>query len=221
MKSRIQIDIVFGTLEGKVFVFDKPTRWQLGRDSACDLQILAANGNNLVSRQHCFFEITPPKIVVHDQGSRNGTFVNGERLGSLENQTGVNELSDRDEVRVGDHIFLINIFVQPECQNCQKTLRADWVSVSQVPNVQHCAECSMILGQPSREPGKCVRCNLRFPVESEESRLESPANSLASERSLCEFCRARPEQVSQFLSRMASPEDLKRQATSPEQDDIR
>jgi DNA-binding CsgD family transcriptional regulator len=52
--------------------------FQLGRSSKCDL-VLA---HHTVSRRHAEFVVTAKKVTVCDLGSRNGTFVNGERIGT-------------------------------------------------------------------------------------------------------------------------------------------
>jgi pSer/pThr/pTyr-binding forkhead associated (FHA) protein len=34
-----------------------------------------------VSRHHCLLDIDPPRVMVRDLGSRNGTFLNGKKIG--------------------------------------------------------------------------------------------------------------------------------------------
>jgi DNA-binding winged helix-turn-helix (wHTH) protein len=63
----------------------------LGRDPALDLCIDSSS----VSRRHARLCVGGGKVVLEDLGSKNGTFVNGQRL------TGAMSLSDRDQVRVG------------------------------------------------------------------------------------------------------------------------
>ncbi|MDF0552306.1 FHA domain-containing protein [Kamptonema sp. UHCC 0994] len=41
-----------------------------------------------ISRYHCLLDINPPDIRVRDFGSKNGTFVNGKKIGQRQaNQT--------------------------------------------------------------------------------------------------------------------------------------
>lgn len=66
----------------------------LGRDKDCEIRI----NSPTVSRRHAqvSFRGSPPRAFVKDLGTRNGTYVNGERLASDR------ELADRDLVRLGD-----------------------------------------------------------------------------------------------------------------------
>lgn len=68
------------------------TRFTVGRHSSNDL-VLAHDTE--VSRLHALFEFVGPAWVVRDQSSRNGTIVNGERIGADR------PLRDGDEVRIG------------------------------------------------------------------------------------------------------------------------
>ena len=66
-------------LEGRSFVVELPSRGSvvLGRDTDCDLQL----GTASVSRQHARIDLRGDHGTIVDLGSRNGTFVNAERLG--------------------------------------------------------------------------------------------------------------------------------------------
>lgn len=63
----------------------------LGRDPALDLCVDSAS----VSRRHARLRIGGGEVVLEDLGSKNGTFVNGERL------TSAVRLSDRDQLCIG------------------------------------------------------------------------------------------------------------------------
>lgn len=69
----------------------------LGRGPDCEIRIAAEQRK--VSRRHCRVEIRPPHAYARDLGSRNGTYVNDERLGEA---YGERELRDGDELRIGD-----------------------------------------------------------------------------------------------------------------------
>lgn len=53
-----------------------------------------------VSRHHCRFVTTPDSLTVEDSGSTNGTYVNDERVDSV-------ELGAGDEVMVGRFHFVV------------------------------------------------------------------------------------------------------------------
>ena len=62
----------------------------IGRDESADLQL----PDKAVSRRHAALRIEGETAVVEDLGSRNGTFVNGERV------------EDRQRLREGDSLQL-------------------------------------------------------------------------------------------------------------------
>ncbi len=66
----------------------------VGRTNACVIKIV---GDPEISRLHCALHRRgPDAFVVLDTSSRNGTFVNGQRLGTAEV-----ELQDGDQIRIG------------------------------------------------------------------------------------------------------------------------
>ena len=69
----------------------KRNKLLIGRAEECDVRPLSED----VSRKHCEITVGPTEAWIKDLGSRNGTFVNGERI------TERTRLSDGDLVRVG------------------------------------------------------------------------------------------------------------------------
>lgn len=78
----------FGTREIKL----KARLTTAGRSSAADIPLVGA----LVSRRHATFSITETGVDVSDHSSRNGVFVNGERI------TGAQALKAGDIITIGD-----------------------------------------------------------------------------------------------------------------------
>jgi pSer/pThr/pTyr-binding forkhead associated (FHA) protein len=70
---------------------------RLGRDPACDIHL---DGEE-VSRQHAEITVTAEGAFVNDLDSRNGVFVNDERIG------GLRQLRVGDRVRIGGHLFAL------------------------------------------------------------------------------------------------------------------
>ena len=68
----------------------------VGRAAEADLQLI----DEKVSREHCLFEPQGAGVVVRDLGSRNGTWVNGERL------HGPHVLSPNDTVGIGETVVV-------------------------------------------------------------------------------------------------------------------
>lgn len=113
--------IAFGDLEGtfemaddqpKLVVGDETHELvrgvnSIGRDPEGNVEL----GHESVSRKHAALLILPSgQILIRDLGSGNGTFVNGQRLGEL-------ELSDGDEIRIGDAVLHLRREASPPQQS--------------------------------------------------------------------------------------------------------
>ena len=86
--------VVGGKLRGQEFIL-KPGDNILGRESSCDIPF-PVDG---VSKRHVHISITGDVVFIEDQGSANGTFVNGK-------------LIKRVTVQPGDRIGLPNAILQ-------------------------------------------------------------------------------------------------------------
>jgi pSer/pThr/pTyr-binding forkhead associated (FHA) protein len=96
------MDVTLKVLEGaktgaKIAV--KKAEFIVGRSQNCHL----CAGSSAISRQHCAILRDENRVAIKDLGSRNGTYVNGQRI------TGEVELATGDEVIVGPLKFLVTI----------------------------------------------------------------------------------------------------------------
>ena len=114
--SRISLIITCGDLKDNEYVFEEPALCIIGRAENCTIQLPTDPGHLDVSRHHCLLEIAPPRLRVRDLGSRNGTFVNGQKIGErperdLPPESWDNlppkELKEGDEVRIGHNIIRV------------------------------------------------------------------------------------------------------------------
>ncbi|MEZ4704648.1 MAG: FHA domain-containing protein [Bdellovibrionota bacterium] len=71
----------------------------LGRTEQNDV-VLAHNN---ISRHHASIFITPKACHIQDMGSRNGTYVNGERI----DPAAPKKIVLQDEIRIGQYLFLV------------------------------------------------------------------------------------------------------------------
>jgi pSer/pThr/pTyr-binding forkhead associated (FHA) protein len=104
--------------EEKRFTFDQPATCVIGRASDCDI-VLDGLEHLDVSRYHCQLEFDPPTVRVRDLGSRNGTFVNGVKIGQRRTwerpwevqreEYPAHELQDGDELRIGDVVLRVQV----------------------------------------------------------------------------------------------------------------
>lgn len=121
MSATITLTVFEGGSQEKEFVFEEPAQSVVGRSEDCDIQLPTEEGHLDVSRHHCLFTIDPPLIRVRDLGSRNGTYVNGEKIGQRSRRTppqpveldapadAERELKPGDEVQVGHAVFLVDV----------------------------------------------------------------------------------------------------------------
>jgi len=72
----VQLKILHGSNSGKLIKIPAP-KCVIGRGDDCHLR----PQSDAVSRQHCAIITTENEVTVRDLNSRNGTFVNGERIG--------------------------------------------------------------------------------------------------------------------------------------------
>lgn len=75
----------------------------IGRQEDCPIRIPSAQ----ISRHHCELTVGGSGIHIHDLGSSNGTFVNGQRV---DDQT---PLHEGDVLAIGPMLFVVQIDGQP------------------------------------------------------------------------------------------------------------
>jgi pSer/pThr/pTyr-binding forkhead associated (FHA) protein len=98
------MDVKLVVLGGKNHGQGIPVRgpkFVIGRAEDCQLR----PGSDLVSRQHCVILLAEGYVAIRDFGSRNGTYVNGDRI------TGEQELKSGDKIKVGPLEFEVQLSV--------------------------------------------------------------------------------------------------------------
>ena len=75
----------------------RTSKFFVGRGEDCHLR----PKSDLISRHHCVLLVEESTVVVRDLGSRNGTFVNGQRI------TAESELKSGDELKIGPLEFQV------------------------------------------------------------------------------------------------------------------
>jgi pSer/pThr/pTyr-binding forkhead associated (FHA) protein len=119
MSSRVTLTAVSGPLRGREFVFTGRARGVIGRSRDCLLPLTGDDPDLTVSRHHCLLDVDPPAARIRDLGSRNGTYVNGERLGrgatdapageGVADESPARVLRDGDVIRMGKSLFFITV----------------------------------------------------------------------------------------------------------------
>jgi len=116
MSASIQLRITEGSAKGKVFDFAAHDTFLLGRHPDCHVHLPE---DSFVSRHHFLLEVCPPQACVRDLGSRNGTYVNGRKVGGRKEGETPEEgarraypevtLKHGDRIQVGDTALEVTV----------------------------------------------------------------------------------------------------------------
>jgi eukaryotic-like serine/threonine-protein kinase len=115
MPAKIVLTITQGELSGTQYVYEDREVCTIGRHKDCNVRLPSDAAHAQVSRYHCLLDINPPAIRVRDLGSGNGTYVNGQRVGSQQKSTNQGadglerDLVDGDLLQVGYTAFQVKI----------------------------------------------------------------------------------------------------------------
>jgi pSer/pThr/pTyr-binding forkhead associated (FHA) protein len=94
---RLSLRFLSGKNQGSEYVLADPSEIIVGRSGEADLILV----EGMVSRAHARLELREGALVLHDMGSTNGTFVNGEKV------TGSRRLREGDRVLIGTTILKV------------------------------------------------------------------------------------------------------------------
>jgi pSer/pThr/pTyr-binding forkhead associated (FHA) protein len=148
MPARVKITVTEGARAREEYVFTGPTVCTVGRAEGCYLRPPNDLMHMNISRRHCVFDIDPPTVRVRDLGSRNGTHVNGKKIGQRDPDqppaSGLSScatghgaaalpaftLDDGDEVLVGSLVFRVEILAPAgEAPGCEPARESQAVLV--------------------------------------------------------------------------------------------
>lgn len=126
MAGKIILSVTGGELAGTRYRFDTKMLCLIGRAENCNIQLTGAAAEG-VSRHHCILDIRPPRALLQDLGSRNGTFLNEYDIGDGGKSVGEKELpfyelSDGDSIRIAGNVFRISLVAASKCHVCHKNL---------------------------------------------------------------------------------------------------
>jgi pSer/pThr/pTyr-binding forkhead associated (FHA) protein len=144
MPAKVTLTVTQGSLSGQQFVFEERTTGIIGRSRDCYPQIPDDENHRTISRYHCLLDINPPDIRVRDFGSKNGTCVNGQKIGQRQpNQTPEEgaklnfpeyDLQEGDEIKLGNTVFRVSVERERELDPAQKIPVAQAAETPQPPN---------------------------------------------------------------------------------------
>ena len=94
----VKLKVLKGSKTGKLLPI-QGNKMLIGRGEGCDLR----PRTDIISRQHCLITVTDSQVLVKDLGSKNGTYVNGNRINAEQG------LQANDHVKVGPLEFEVLI----------------------------------------------------------------------------------------------------------------
>ena len=188
MPSSITLRVSQGPLIGREFVFDDTATCIVGRASDCSPRLPSDEAHKTISRHHCLFDINPPDIRIRDFGSLNGTWLNGKKIGQRQKGSSPKEaaslsfpqydLKDGDEVRVGDTVLRVEVFVPARCAECSEEIHeGDNILAGPTSDVYQCESCriKLALAQrhdlPKRKARVCSKCGRNVEGEMGANRI--------------------------------------------------
>ncbi len=170
----LTLTVVEGPYCGQSFTFQRPDRFLVGRSPKAHFRLRPEGRKDLrVSRLHFLIEVNPPLCRLHDMGSRNKTYVNGQPVASC-------DLAHGDEIRVGHTTLRVAISegatlryaipwregTAPEPK--RRPALQPWLAVQPRERTQACEAAPAVVLPPSPPPlpseGACPCCG-RAPAE--------------------------------------------------------
>ncbi len=97
----VRLEVVEGPEAGRFFEFKEADSFLVGRSPKAHF-VLEPKADRQISRHHFLLDIRPPRCLIQDLDSKNGTFVNHRRIRRQ-------HLEDLDEIRAGQTVLRIRI----------------------------------------------------------------------------------------------------------------
>lgn len=148
MLHRVTLEVIRGPGTGSRYTFyeEEPATFWAGWDPACNLRI--ADDDRNASRFHFSIAVDPPEADLRDQGSRTGTWVNGNRRGRHDNpMSAAVPLSHGDRVKAGAMELVIR--VDRVVETAPRSPQCDGCGVD-IATTGKCASCATS-GHPAME----------------------------------------------------------------------
>ncbi|MEK7745896.1 MAG: serine/threonine-protein kinase, partial [Elusimicrobiota bacterium] len=150
MRACVTLKATQGPAKGREFPFEHHDIFIFGRSPDCGCAIA---DDPYISSSHFLLEINPPECELRDLGSKNGTFLNGTRIGQREKGEAATEAAKRakgvrvghgDMVRAGATEFLVLLRAFADCADCGKEFELPAAGVEKAwasPRAPACEPC--------------------------------------------------------------------------------
>jgi len=224
MGAKITIQVSKGPKAGKSYCYEEKESLILGRKKACAI----AFPIKTVSRYHCLLDIAPPKVMVRDFGSKNGTWLNGAVIGqrptdmtpeeAQKKRFNEHEIQDGDTLQLGPDCELkFSIEIPPTCDICGMELPGGKAIIGENGEglCYRCSEKQQEARRKKDEAKKQAEEALRRHKEEERKKEEAEAKRAHGVRrcsicgapieddpnapNICKECRADPVKLLEHL----------------------
>jgi serine/threonine-protein kinase len=212
MAARITLRVTRGKLNGREFVFQERMTCLVGRGPDCLVQLPNDDDHRLVSRHHCLLDVNPPDVRIRDLGSRNGTYVNGVKIGQRPADAGAEQklaapfpeqdLQDGDEIELGGTVLRVEVFCPPTCAVCGAEVPEAAAAAAAGAHV--CCRACQPTPSPRQGPAPrggpvavCAQCGRDVSEEISAGRQGSY---------VCLACREQPRQLVEGFLAGSAPE---------------
>jgi pSer/pThr/pTyr-binding forkhead associated (FHA) protein len=120
MLPHVTLTVVEGPHQGQTLVCPDWGVVTIGRSNECPFCLCGEAYDLLVSRRHCQIESLWNGVEIRDLESRNGTYVNGRRIGFAQNGEPTDAhaafklpLKDGDEIQIGNSVIQVKLAPVP------------------------------------------------------------------------------------------------------------
>jgi serine/threonine-protein kinase len=183
---RITLTVNEGPHQGQAFSFEEHDNFIVGRSNQAHFQL--PDKDKYFSRIHFLVEVNPPACRLMDLGSRNGTYVNGQRVTSA-------DLKDGDQIKAGRTVLHVSVqgaetpppppTARPSSQPPAEAYPYSTLKPFAVP------ELPPPLPQPVLAPKSCLVCSGPLP------NAKAPPDAV--DRLLCLACREQAHSQAQTV----------------------
>jgi serine/threonine-protein kinase len=174
MPAEVVLQVIRGKFKGKAYRFRERALCLVGRAEDCAIRLPGDADHRCISRHHCLLDVDPPEVRIQDFGSRNGTYLNGTKIGQRAAVEGARDpgledvsewdLKDGDEVRVGSIVFQVRVLRPACCGRCGAELPPA-AQGGDAPAGALCAACRQADAGPVDRAGPaCPRCGKPLPL---------------------------------------------------------
>jgi len=161
----VKLIVVSGKHAGKVVPVAGP-KFFIGRAEDCQLR----PGSDLVSRHHCVILVEEGLVTVRDFGSKNGTFVNAEKVKNEQ------ELKSGDVLKVGPLEFEVRLAVEVGGKKKPKVRSVQEAAARTVQTADDEEELDIfsLLGEEKKPPAAAGMADTRPVSATPTTRTELP-----------------------------------------------